>query len=512
MRKGLKAALIGAVCVLTAAAIVVGVVWYIGRDTTPVNVYSVGDFSISGGNVDMNYYYGPVRADNLQSVVLSDTQLLTEVLVEEGQTVKKGDALLRYDTTLSDIRLERQEIAVKQAQLALENAQKELREINNMKPYTPPPATEAPTQTPTEPLEPVEELPYLYGGKGTQESPYRILWSEELTYDETYLRGLMGEESDVWLAFEVREEHAVKGELRNRFGLHVMLPAAQEEEAAQRLYYSFFVPTDAPETEEPQPEAPDLWVDDSSGYTAAEIARMRTEKQREIRDCDLNYRMAQVELERMKSELNDGTVYAKLDGTITHLATEEEARAEGGTLLVLSGGGRYYIDLSVDEFTCRTLTPGTPVTAQTWWPETAAYEGQIEEVTTTLADQNGYTGTGNPNVTYYKVVVSIPGDAVIQEGNYVDVQIGSTAGESDSLYLENFFLRYDGARAYVYRRGADGLLEKRYVRTGTSLWGAYTEILDGLSADDRLAFPYGKTVKSGAQTAERTADVLYNSY
>lgn len=510
MRKGIKAVIISVVSVVVAAAILVGVVWYIGRGAEPAKVYSADNFCMSGDVTGANYYYGPVRADNLQTVFLSDTQTVTELLVEEGQSVKKGDPLLRYDTTLSDIQLERKEISVKQAQLALETAQKELREIEQMKPYSPPPVTEPSTEAPTEPLEP-EELPHLYGGKGTQESPYRILWSEELTYDETYLRDVMGEETEGWFAFEIREEDAVKGSLLSGFGLHVTL-RTQENTEQTRLYYSFFHPTDVLVEDGEEPELPDFWIDDSSGYTAAEIAELRAAKQKEIRDCDLNYRMAKVELERMRAEVGDGTVYARLDGMVTKLTDPETARANGGALLVLNGGGCYYIDISVDEFTCQTLQAGMPITAEAWWPEMVSYEGQIDEITTTPSGENGYTGSGNPNVTYYKVVLSISGDAVLEEGTYLDVQLQSTGEMNDTLWLENMFIRYDGTRAYIYKRGADGTLEKCAIQTGASLWGSYTEVRSGLSMDDWIAFPYGKSVKEGAQTVESTPDELYEFY
>ena len=71
------------------------------------------------------------------------------------------------------------------------------------------------------------------------------------------------------------------------------------------------------------------------------------------------------------------------------------------------------------------------------------------------------------------------------------------------------FLRTEGGRSYVYLRGEDGLLEKRYVTTGKSLWGSYTEILDGITEEDFLAFPYGKHVTEGAQTVEAEIRALY---
>lgn len=520
MRKGVKAAIIAIVCVVVAVAILIGVLWYIGRDTTPVNVISVTDVGMSGDNFGgMNYYYGPVRSDNIQSVFVSDSQIVTEVLVKEGQAVKKGDPLLRYDTTLSDIQLERAEISVKQAQLALENARKDLDRINGMKPYTPPPTTEPTTEGPTKPLVPAESLPYLYGGKGTLERPYRILWSDDLTYDDAYILSILGDKTEGWFAFEIREQNAVEGELHSRFGLHVTVytkttppePAptdptdapeplpteepqptvSQPEPVTEtRLYYSFFVPTDAPSDDEAPDTPADQWQDDSSGYTAAEIARMRAEKQKEIRDLDLKYRMEQVEYERKKDEADNGTVYAKVDGTVTRLVSEETARAENRALLVVSGGGCYYVDISVDEFTCQTLKPGTPATAQSWWPESAFYEGTVEEVTTVPSPDNSYNGNGNPNVTMYKVVISIPADANVQEGSYLDVQLGqSDSVDSNTLWLQKMFIRYEGSRAYVYKRNADGLLEKCYIQTGSDLWGSYTEIRRGLTMDDWIAFP-----------------------
>ena len=46
--------------------------------------------------------------------------------------------------------------------------------------------------------------------------------------------------------------------------------------------------------------------------------------------------------------------------------------------------------------------------------------------------------------------------------------------------------------------------------TGKSLWGNYTEILSGLTMDDKVAFPYGKNVKPGVSTADGDYSTLYN--
>ena len=84
------------------------------------------------------------------------------------------------------------------------------------------------------------------------------------------------------------------------------------------------------------------------------------------------------------------------------------------------------------------------------------------------------------------------------------------AGSSQNgVYLENPFLRTEGGRTYVYVRGEDGNLEQRFVTTGKSLWGSYTEIQDGITPEDFLAFPYGTNVKPGAPTVEADLRALY---
>lgn len=73
--------------------------------------------------------YGNVYTDNIQTAYVSSTQNVTEILVEEGQEVKKGDVLFSYDTTLSQMNLERQKIQIQKLEKELEEQKKELQVI-----------------------------------------------------------------------------------------------------------------------------------------------------------------------------------------------------------------------------------------------------------------------------------------------------------------------------------------------------------------------------------------------
>ena len=496
MRKNVKIALISTVCVLGAVGILIGALWYFGNQTEPVEVVPVSYYSSFFGGM-MQYYDGSVTADNLQSVYPSDTQTVTEIFVTEGQTVKAGDPLLSYDTTLSEIQLERQRIQVQQAELDLQNAQKELQRINAMKPYVPPPVIEPPIEAPTEPLEPAEELPYFMGGSGTQELPYRWLWADGLTYDESFITSMLSG-SEVWIAFEVREQNATEGALLNRWGLHVTATAL--EEGSHALRYAFFVPEDPPTDEEENGDAPgNVWVDNSSGYTSAEIAQMRAAKQKEIRDLDVAYRIAQVEYDRMLDEAENGVVYAKVDGTVIRLNDAETAMMEGSPILTVSGGGGLYVNVAIGEYDRETYPVGTEVTISSWMNYGMEITGTVVSISD-IPTTGYYYGGGNSNVSLYTATVAVAPDAGLQEGEYVSVEFGAQT-DDEVFYLDNMYLRTENGRTYVYKRGADGKLEKTYVTTGDSYWG-YTAILTGLSLDDYVAFPYGNDVKDGAETVE----------
>ena len=80
----------------------------------PVNMVGYTDY-YSGSSES----YGMVTTDKVQSLFLSGTQTVTEILVYPGQSVKKGDVLFTYDTTLSDLAIERKDLANQQLEVVL---------------------------------------------------------------------------------------------------------------------------------------------------------------------------------------------------------------------------------------------------------------------------------------------------------------------------------------------------------------------------------------------------------
>ena len=111
MAKKKKKLLLAAGAVGLTAALGVGI-WFGTRGGgEPVNVYPFQYIGMTEFWGDNQESYGPVTTDKIQTVFLTDTQTVTEVKVKDGDSVKKGDVLFSFDTTLDSLTLERRRTA-----------------------------------------------------------------------------------------------------------------------------------------------------------------------------------------------------------------------------------------------------------------------------------------------------------------------------------------------------------------------------------------------------------------
>ena len=256
---------------------------------------------------------------------------------------------------------------------------------------------------------------------------------------------------------------------------------------------------------EPDQGLPEL--DFGFGYTAAELQKMITAQRKTIKDQEFKVRMAENAFQIMEKELSDGNIYAEIDGTIVSLLDEEESKQNKQPFLKLSGGGGFLIKGSVSELSMDSLTIGQEVTVNDW-NTGGSYVGTIQEIGDFPTSGNGWTGMGNPTTTYYPFTVFVDETADLQSGAYASIQYASSTS-SHGIYLENPFIRTEGAESYVLARNGAGRLEKRPVVLGKVLWGSYTEVLSGVTEEDWLAFPYGKEAKAGVPTKEGSLEELY---
>ena len=602
------------VITVTAVVLVVAIglgVWFgVSRGRSePVKVFAFNYVGMTEYWGDSQESYGPVSTDKIQTVFLSSTQTVTEMKVAQGDMVKKGDVLMTFDTTLSDLQLERKRLEVEKLKLDQETARKRLREIQNMTPmsavdfdgsgdygdegdpnagdkltgsyqlstnsdydgsmaekalicwlntaaavdnsileaarqkaeeyqnknYVPDP-TEEPTESIPDTTEtttsPTESIPDTTentpggdssgdssedtsgGSQGDSTGEPAGEGSEDGNGENSSASAAENPDekptitvSDYYMVFKVTEGNMSLGNRLTWQGLHIY---RQGGGFVFKFFDASVVPDHSIITDDPDstdPTDPDM-PDPGSGYTAAQLAQMRSEQEKKIKELGFKIKVAEADYKIKQAEMSDGNIYADFDGKVVSVLTEEEAKTKNQPVLKVSGGGGFYIQGSVSELDKDKLQIGQEVTVNDW-NTGMTYPGKIVSMGDFPSDNDSYYGSGNPNVSYYPFTVFVDETADLQAGMYANIQYSSATGES-GIYLENPFVRSEKGQSFVYVRGAGGKLEKRFVTTGKALWGSYTEILSGLTADDLIAFPYGKNLKEGAPTVESDPSDLHS--
>lgn len=522
------------VAVILVAAAIAGVTLLPARAPQPVSVYAAGML----GYEDSFYgseSYGLVASDKVQAIYVSATQTVTEIMVYLGQEVKKGDVLYTYDTTLSDLALERQDLAIQQMEINLKNAQAELKKLNAMKPmviYESEP--EKPEVDDSDKSPDMSWLNSKISGDGTARKPIVFWLSQNKQVDETLIAQLMGNKNEIYVIFRLTENDAAYVEYSSSYGVRftrevkeITVPGATEpteptapsepeptsgtestQPAVAEVEYeisyamSFFSPEEAPVQTQP-----DTQIDWNSGYTQAELVSMRAEKAREIKELQFNIKMEKAELGIMKKEASDGKVCAEFDGVVSFILEPQNALEMNEPMMKIAGGGGFYVEGSISELELGTIALDQTVTVNSW--ETGeSYQGRIVEIGRYPVENQGYV-YGSANVTYYPYKVFIDESANLAEGSYVGIVHQTESAVPGTFYLQNAFIITEANRSYVYVQGADGLLEKREVSAGVSTDGYMTPVYSGLTMTDLVAFPYGKDVVEGAPTQESSVDELY---
>ncbi|MGN0594182.1 MAG: biotin/lipoyl-binding protein, partial [Hominimerdicola sp.] len=125
-------------------------------DVVPVNLMaqSADMFDYSYSEID-----GQIVSSNVQKVYLDTSKLVKEVLVKEGDTVKKGDTILTYDMTVVELELAQKENQVKVIESSIKSAKNELASYKTYKPSEDAPAMLEEPEEPELPEIPEEPEP-----------------------------------------------------------------------------------------------------------------------------------------------------------------------------------------------------------------------------------------------------------------------------------------------------------------------------------------------------------------
>ena len=564
MSKKLKKGIIIAAC----AVGVCGAVWgglTIARNAqrSDVKVYSVNDFCMTDYWGDTSSTSGMVTTDKIQKVFLSSSQTVNKVWVAEGDSVRKGDKLISYDSTLTQASVEQAKIDYDRQDESLTTAKNELeylkkaknketlkQELDKLtaeldalkKKYDEDPAHPYDGDASvTEGKITYQKTMTVKGADGSDQTVNVLYYSwlstsrlndSKVTEILTNLATLRADKDhpsvDTYVVLVQRYEDKVGGYVDNTVGLVITetytagddtaVPAVPESRSV-----SFSVRSDLPEFEDTERKYDDAAIKKlqqkinlanmylENSMEQKDLAKAIVDKAQEVKEKEVNLRLAKLSLDKKTKELGDGNVYAEFDGTVKAVRNADEAYNNSEAVIELSGGGGYYVTGTLSEMELGSVKVGDTVSISSWMTG-AACEGTIVSIDDYPTTSGNSWGDGNRNVSYYPFKAFVEEDAALQANDYVDIQYqkAGTQEQGSSLYLQSWFIRTDNGKSYVMARGEDGRLEQRWVQTGRDLWGSYTQIRGGLTTDDYLAFPYGRDVVEGARTVEAAADELYN--
>lgn len=246
-------------------------------------------------------------------------------------------------------------------------------------------------------------------------------------------------------------------------------------------------------------------------YTKEELKKAISDKEKEIRDLELNQKETALKIKNAKKALEDQTVKATIAGVIKKVGDPEKPSQDGSAFIQVDSQQGLYVRGYVSELVLDQVTPGTMLQISSW-SSGAFATATVKEVSPYPAE-NYMVYSSGAQASYY------PFTALIDEGaggfqNLESVSISMTVGADETaqnaIYLSKAFIREENGQKYVFVRGEDGKLERRPVKTGKIVYGNQYEIKSGLTAEDYIAFPYSKNELEGTKTEESTLSELYN--
>lgn len=481
-----KMIVVGIAFVLVLGLLGVGVRAY-QKSKVRVQVDSVANLNI-GYWEDEGQGSGTITNNDQQNVYLENGQAVSRVYVEDGQSVSVGDPLLAYDISSLEFSLQIKRLEIDSLKSKYEIAGDELEVLKHTKPYEP---VEVP-MIPNDPVLPNEEKKgeaYTYINEkaeaydedradGSLANPYHYLCTRDAFVVGNFLNEL--KKNHQFVCFEVRQGNQVSGQLLASW----LVSGDSFGDISDEGWY-YILPHDENTTEEPPVQ--------NDGYTASELAQAIREKKQEMMSLDLQRRQAELSLKELEEEVDDGIVYAKINGTVK--ITEDSS-----PYLQVVGSDGLFVRGSLSEMQLETIKVGQKLTVANW-DNGKTYQAEITAIDEYPNENNFYYGNGNPNVSYYGFTASVEDGEGFRNGQYVQLTMNmENFNEVPALYISQGYVREENGQSYVLK-DEDGKLVKQNVSIGKIVWGMYVEIKDGLFESDYIAFPYGKNVKEGAKTS-----------
>lgn len=238
-------------------------------------------------------------------------------------------------------------------------------------------------------------------------------------------------------------------------------------------------------------------IPESKSYSQKEIDQMIADQSRKITTLDIAARQAELDYKKANAAAVDGVVKSTCPGIISTLNDYDTLEANGVFMTVQSNAG-LIVQGTIDELDLDVISPGMSVNVMDMRTG-MGYEAVVKEISPVPQRYGDMMQSVNPNSSFYSFKAElVDTTAEIEVYSYVQMMFDSSS-DNDAFYIPVQFVRKENGSNYVMMMDENGLLKKQFIKTGATLYGYLVEVKGGLTEDDYIAFPYGKTVNEGAK-------------
>lgn len=361
-----------------------------------------------------------------------------------------------------------------------------------------------------------------YCGKGTKKNPYVFLVSSAKGYavaKGSFLNKMAGYKPDgtkedgvdgYWYLLEFHEKDTV-ADVTNRksscTGYYLVDGSLLDKMVKDDSEVEFTLDGASHYDNDQDDDPGDDGGDDSGDGGDSSLTREEAIKiqQTKVDGLKLDIRESKINIEKLEKKVKKQTIYSKLDGTVAKVGDAATGSSSGSYFMTVKSKEGFYVKGTVSELMLDEVKEGTKLQCS---GSNGDFEADVIDVSE-YPVSGDYTGSGNPNVSYYTYLATIPDKSVkVSEDDWLTVTLQGTS-QQNGIVLDKAFVRSENGVSYVYKDD-NGILKKQILKVGGNVNGGYSVLVTGgITRDDRIAFPYGDTVKEGAVTEEVSVSDFY---
>ena len=211
----------------------------------------------------------------------------------------------------------------------------------------------------------------------------------------------------------------------------------------------------------------------------------------------------QAEIDKLNDNITNATVISEIAGVVKSINNDgSSAGAYSGdnsdnSFLTVLATGNFRVKGQINEqnMSDGSITEGSQVIVHSRVDENQTWTGTVTKIDRENArtgSNNVYSssGDGMTQSSNYPFYVQLDGTNGLMLGQHVYIEPSDGGTVSDTMKLDASFLQGSAEEGFWVWAEKDGKLEKRTVTVGTfdESYNTY-EILDGLAAEDYIAFP-----------------------